>query len=287
MEQPAAKIGFTSLPVELQTEILFYLSFDDQVIATQTCAQWHSILLETKAALNIARKTRYSSDPSVHGCYMNRLLRPETVLGIDPKIACIIRKGSIVGTYFLYYRGEPMRASRHAFDLAEPTFALNISRSTLLDEPYLSPFVKKRLQPRDPSEVHRAIKCPEINDKPKLFTESIDEKELPSIIADNVLLFHLQFGSHPHSQICNPVYYLMISGTTTIREMITQYAVWVNDSLREIGVGTDQYFKAYFRTYGSPLDIEYMRVRVDREPIPESIIYWYLRSGRVLDGQCW
>ncbi|KAK6542290.1 hypothetical protein TWF694_006250 [Orbilia ellipsospora] len=278
MDQPAVKASFESLPVELQTKILFYLPFNSQVIATQTCKQWHGILLETKTALKIAREARYSSDVRVQGTYMNHLLRPETLWGIDAKIACIIRKGKIIGTYFLYYGEEAAVPPRLGLEMIPPIFALKISQSTLLDEPYISPFVNMTLRPYDPTDEEKAVTCLEIKNRSKLPSGPIEEN-LPTTIGNNVIQLLLQFGTFPRNQWCDSVYYLRISQTTTLREMITQYVPWIDASLKQIGVDTDRYLKAYFRVYGGPTYFQRMMVRVEKQSIRQGHIHRYSQSG--------
>ncbi|KAK6511599.1 hypothetical protein TWF481_000514 [Arthrobotrys musiformis] len=133
----------STLPVELQAEILSHLPLEGQLSASQVCPSWHA-LLNTKSLAS----SRYLDEPHPGGlrihhphgvhrllCDMNSK-RPYSLVG---KLSCDAWAQNKSDALKLYYIPSP------EFDLVseEETIAIDnnncITESPFLDEPFINP----------------------------------------------------------------------------------------------------------------------------------------------------
>ncbi|KAK6527727.1 hypothetical protein TWF694_004707 [Orbilia ellipsospora] len=119
--------SITDLPVELQENILSYLSFEDQIQAERACKYWSKVL-----AAPSFRRTRY--EPSTDNAGSTGKIEMQEFFGTSSYMSCVAVDGNI-RRYKYHSYNSPSDA--FAVELPIPKSTIDVTGSSILDDPMI------------------------------------------------------------------------------------------------------------------------------------------------------
>ncbi|EPS39316.1 hypothetical protein H072_6925 [Dactylellina haptotyla CBS 200.50] len=153
---------YFNLPTELLTEIFSYLSFFDQVIASQVCTRWRDILSSSPQYL----KHRYISYEDHRYWFMfgvHRFLSRgfESGWSGSALIGFEVQNGAVTGYHVSNEFSGPLKPKK-VYESARERIIVDISHSGFLDDPMFSPFtvISDEIMAKAELQTNLRLRCP-------------------------------------------------------------------------------------------------------------------------------